>query len=319
VGDAKRTNKKNVEAHRDFSDLEKHAARYNLWLPEAISLRDAKRRHLKYFTLPGKWSYDVYFFKMHEIIQYDGRGFPGVRFCDNNVGSYIEAKSRLGNTVGKKGNFEDLVLDGEREFWDIFPYDIYNLDFCGTCFPYNQPPFSRTFEAISKIIEDHVAKNYFPFIIFLTMKALASETHHEAKDQLKGNIEENRKNSNFADHINELIPNLERFIENDFANFILISIPKLICHLSKEYCDLDICSRARYARTDGMRRKYHITKFVFKFNRKRQRTLSIQNRDYNRNVLQIMRLDNIINIEKGNIGGDVDSSLRDLKRCVETS
>jgi len=207
-----------------------------------------------------------------------------------------------------------LVLNDQPEFWDGFSYDLYNLDFCGTCFPDDQPPFSDTFRAITKIIERHVSNNNFPFTIFLTMKALDSQTNEEAKRQLKENIETNRQNQTFADRISRLIPNIDNFVTTNFVDFILVSIPKIICHLSQSQCDMEVKARAKYARFNPTDGNFFITKFVFKFTRKRDRSLNVRNENYVNNVLGIMGLDNIRVIDDSSITDGIRTSLADLKR-----
>ena len=315
--DIKKINEKTVDSYADFSGLIKHAARCKLWLPEAKTLRQEKNRPLRYFTLPGKWAYDIFFLEKEGIIAKDSRGFPDVRFCDNNSKSYSDAKQLLGNTIGKKENFEKLVLENQREFWDGFPYDIYNLDFCGTCFPDNQPPFSETFQAIEKIINQHAAKNHYPFIIFLTMKALERETNSQAKTQLIQNIETNRADINFTQKLNALIPNTQTFISQNFVDFIIISVPKIICHLAQNYCDIETKTRAKYARPNQEAVEYYITKFVFKFTRKRQRDLTVRNDNYINNVLQIVRLDNTITIDPTSITPGIRKSNEELVSYTE--
>lgn len=313
ISDIKKINEKTLDIYSDFSGLIKHTARTLLWLPEAQLLKAERNRFLKYFTLPGKWAYDIFFFEIKGIVKRDKRGFPGVRFCDNNSKSYSEAKKLLGNTIGKKENFEKLVLENAQEFWEGFPYDIYNLDFSGTCFPNNQPPFSETFQAINKIILEHLSKNYFPFTIFLTIKAMESETNPEAKKELKGNIEINRRNVNFKKQINSFIPDTDDFITNNFVDFIIISVPKVICHLAENQCDLEIRARAKYARPNDRHVNYYITKFVFKFTRRHyRRTLSIQNENYINNVLSIICLNNVKLINQSSITGSIKQSRREL-------
>lgn len=43
ASDLKKINIKNIEARREFRDSLKHIARCVLWLPEALSLRGAKK------------------------------------------------------------------------------------------------------------------------------------------------------------------------------------------------------------------------------------------------------------------------------------
>jgi len=221
----------------------------------------------------------------------------------------------LGNTVGKRGNFEDVVLNGRKEFWDGFPYDLYNLDFCGTCLPDEQPPFSDTFEAITTIIENHVSRRHFPFSLLLTMKALADETNMVAQEELKANIETNRADACFADQINEAIPDTERFVRANFADFILISIAKIICHLAKAHCDVEIRNRAKYPRQNGA---YFITKFVFAFRGREQRSLRIASPMYASNVLEAVALNNVMTIDQSCISREIKRSHGELVEYVKS-
>src|SRR3990167_5662651 len=271
--DLKKVNEKTVDSYADFSGLIKHAARCTLWLPEAKSLRQNKNKPLRYFTLPGKWAYDILFFEKEGIIQKDMRGFPDVRFCDNSPKSYSDAKRLLGNTIGKKENFQ----------------------------------------AIKKIISKHASGNQYPFIIFLTMKALDSETNPQAKELLIQNIETNRTDANFTQQINALIPDTRTFANQNFVDFILISIPKIICHLSQSHCDVEIKARAKYFRQGG----FYITKFVFKFTHRSRRTHSVNNENYINNVLNIVKLNNAITIDNTSITQDIRQSNLELVQYAE--
>ena len=315
--DAKKENERSVEAYLQFGGLIKHASRYLIWLPEAKALREEKRKFLSYFTLPGRWAWDIFFFEKNRIIERRDRGFPNVRFCDRDVKSYSDAKRLLGSTIGKKANFEEIVLAHNDEFWGGFPYDLYNLDFSGTCFPNDQPPFSDTFEAITRIIENHASEGYFPFVIFLTMKASPNETNKSAKEQLKENIETNRGDSNFSEQINQLIPNTNNFVRSHFVDFIIISIPKLICHLANAHCIAEVRSRAKYFRRSQRQRNFFITKFIFRFTRRR-RSLRIRNNNYIENITSIMRLDNVKTISPSSINSEIIKSRDQLQTYINS-
>ena len=315
--DIKKINKKNVESIRDFTDPLKHVVRCSFWLPEAESLKQEKGEFLKYFTLPGKFALDILHFGEKGILKKINRGYPGVRFCDNNPGNYTEAVKRLGQTIGMMKNFESVVLDNEPNFWEGFPYDIYNLDFCGTCFPDSQAPFSDTLKSIKKIIKKHSDEESFPFLIFFTMKSLKSETHHQTISELKDNITLNRQNENFTSQIDQTIPDLNNFVNNEFDKFIIISIPKLICHFSKEDCDVEIKARLKYKRTNSLGQEYFITKFIFKFT-KRLPTVSINNENYNSNILWLMNLEDVKEITDADITEEVTSSHTDLQEYIES-
>lgn len=302
-------NKKNIDSFFDFNDLPKHTVRYNYWLPSAQLLIKEKGRKLRYFTLPGKWAWDIFLFEKFDIVEKDGKGFPYVRFCDNNYQFYTEAKSLLGNTTGIFANFEDVVLKDNRKFWDGFPYDIYNLDFCGTCFPDSQPPFSNTFRAIDKILMKHSeSKKSFPFLIFLTLKAKEDETNLDTISDFKENIKENRKNIEFKDLINTIIPDIDILINKRFEDFIFICLPKIISYLAQNYCNVYLNQRIKYYRDA---KGYYITKFIFRFDYKKP-TLKIINSNYIENVKKTLNLDDIILIENKDFSKNIINSRNEI-------
>jgi hypothetical protein len=310
----RKTNQKTIEAYHDFGDELKHAARYLLWLPEAKKLKSEKGRFLTYFTLPGTRAFDIFFFEQEGIVERQVRGFPGVRFCENNSDAFSTAKRFLGDTIGIKRSFEDIVLNDKKEFWDAFPYDIYNLDFCGTCFPDNQPPFSNTFESLTKIIKRHCLQVHFPFLIFLTMKAFSPETSKEAQKDLIKNIEDNRNDGNFADIINKLIPNTNSFVKDNFVDFIILSIPKIVCHIAqREKRSISVQYRAKYARHNG---RYYITKFVFRFDGCIP-GLRIKSQQHIANVKEIMRMGNVITINNSSVTNTIRESHNRLLKYNE--
>ena len=312
ASELRKVNRRSIEAYKEFGGTLKHAARCILWLPEAKALKLQKRRFLKYFTLPGKWAWDIFFFEREKIIEKRERGFPGVRFCDNNLESYTTAKKLLGNTIGARRNFEELVLEGKEEFWDAFPYDIYNLDFCGTCLPDQQPPFSDTFESINKIIENHVSHRAFPFLLFLTMKASPEETRKDAKQDLIQNIIDNSKTPEFADIVNEVVSDPVHFSETRFADFIILSVPKVICHIADAHCKVEILHRAKYQRGE-----FYITKFVFRFEQKRRTRLRLYSTEYAQNIKRIMQLDNVKMIDNAVVNTSIRTSRNHLKEYIE--
>ena len=309
--DIKKISFRSRDSFLEFKDLIKHTARCLLWLPVAKSLKQQKGDYLRYFTLPGKFAWDIFLFEKNNLLKKEARGFPDVRFCDNNAQFYTEATRLLGSTIGIKKNFEELVIEDNKIFWEGFPYDLYNLDFCGTSFPDNQPPFSDTFKAIKKIIYKHAESSAFPFVIFLTIKAKKEETRSEAISELKGNIESNRANPIFNEAITRLIPDINTFVEDKFCDFMIVSIPKLICHLAKDHCNVEIKARSKYKRSN-----YFITKFVFLFTPKIQ-SLVIDNPNYNYNVTEIMRSDNIKEIKSIDITEDIKASHKELKDYIK--
>jgi len=315
--DLRRSNRKANEAFREFGGGIKHAARCLLWLPEAQELKKMKKNsYLRYFTLPGNWAYDVFFFEEEGILRRAERGFPDVRFCDNSARAYTTAKKLLGNTIGKRGTFERLVLDNSGVFWDGFPYDLYNLDFCGTCFPDEQPPFSDTFQAIKKIVEEHRQKRSFPFTIFLTMKALSEETNAAAVRELGDNIEHNRGIRELTALINAAIPNTDALICGNYVDFILISIPKVIYSIAQGQCAVSIKGRAKYSRRSKEVGRYFIVKLVLRFEALGvRRSLVVQN-EYLDGVRRCLDLSSVVDITNADVDNRVKASLKLVEQKI---
>jgi hypothetical protein len=267
-------NDKYLETYADFGGRIKQCARRLLWLPALQSLREEIGCNLRYFTLPGPRAWDVLFFGSNNLLTCNRRGFDDVCFCDNNKQNFLEAKKVLGNTPGILGNFENVILKSQKlrhkPFWDMFPFDVYNLDFCGTCFPKTEPPFSRTFKAILSLLNAHASKmntRRTPFLILLTMKASAGITSREALSQLKTNIETNRRDNALTGQINNAVgADTKMFADAHYQEFILISIPKFLAHIAQGTgISMRVIKRGYYPRSPaGGGSTYHMTKFVFR-------------------------------------------------------
>ena len=139
-------------------------------------------------------------------------------------------------------------------------------------------------------MEGHIHHRCFPFVVFLTMKALIDETNARAREELMQNIESNRAQTEFKHAFDETIPNTADFVRRDFCDFIIVSIPKLICHLARDHCGVEVRQRAKYARTSDDGKEYFIVKFVFRFTGQQRTSLRITNENYAANVVQIVRL-----------------------------
>lgn len=302
------------EIQVDFGDVVKHEARLKLWLPALKELKDELGKHLKYFTLPGPKAYDVIKWKNSNLIRFDGRGYPDVCFCEMDHDNYINAKRILGKTRGIKAKFEKVIRERQnpkyKAFWDFFPYDVYNLDFCGTWFE-NEEPLSDTFRSIIKLVNHHVSRrNFTKFLLFLTIRIDKGRTNPRVIEDLKNNLELNSRNSRFLNKVNALIAgNIAQFIERNFHRFILVSLPKLIAFKfipqTKRFAGtIESIGRGYYLRN----RRYHIGKFVFLVGKKRT-SLRINPSWYENCVCESLEVGNIIEIVKETIP---HSTKRDL-------
>ena len=232
-----------------------------------------ENRRLKYFTLCAEEAIDVYFMSMENIISgYDGRGYPTVVFCEYLQEPYAIIASNLGRTKGFLAEFEDLVLNKEteksKEFYSELPFDLYNLDFTGVCFPRKDAPFSRTLDAIVTLIQE-LGKQEQPkgFDIFLTFRAQRSAENKIAIKALKENIKENRKNFDWYDDICERkFGDVGELLGNSYHEFLLRALPKLIGRYGKEAgYKLQCPYTLYYPRPNIDFPEYYIISFVLSF------------------------------------------------------
>ena len=307
------------EVSRDFGDVVKHEARLKLWLPPLQDLYRELQRPIKYFTLPGSKAYDVVLWEINQLVRHDGKGYPDVCFCDCEHNSFANAKRILGNTRGLLARFEDVVLGGKDKryaaFLDLFPYDVYNLDFCGTCFERCQPPVSNTFRALSTLIEKHIARRAFtPFLLLLTVRIDRGRMNQDVVQDFKDNIETNLNTQTVSESLTQLIEgNLDSFVSNRFENFIMLSIPKLLgFRLVSSYSKARISQvrRCLYARSG-----FHIGKFVFRIEKEKP-GLSISPPWYRDFVQQSADMGDILRIEALQISPDTAEDLKRLRATV---
>jgi len=302
----------------DFGDPLKHEARLKLWLPIMRELKNMLGRKLKYFTLPGPKAYDVIKWKKEGLLEFDGRGFPEVCFCEMDPNNYINAKRILGNTGGIKGRFENIIQNRRdpryKAFWELFPYDVYNLDFCGTWFE-DEEPLSQTFVSIINLINAHVrCRKFNKFIVFLTIRIDKRRTNKQVIDDLKDNLQDNLSQQIFQGILS--IDDLATFIKNRFHAFMLISIPKLLAfkmipqtrRLSGRITKL---TRGYYPRN-----RYHIGKFVLVIDK--ERTDLRHNPDwYKQIVRESFELTHIIKIARNTIAEETQRDLQALREEIK--
>lgn len=311
-----------IEISHDFGDPIKHEARLKLWLPALRALKNSfEGKYLKYFTLPGPKAYDVIKWQNEDLIEYDGRGYPGVCFCDMNADNFANAKRILGNTRGVLAKFEDIVNEPNnpiyKAFWDLFPYDVYNLDFCGTWFE-DKEPISETFTSIINLVNTHVSKrNFKEFLLFLTIRIDMTRTNHQVIKDLRDNLLDNCVNQRFSNKIHILTGNnIEQFSMEYFYKFILVSIPKLIANkliprVEKLSGKIENIKRAYYRRNHN----YYIGKFIFLIG-KEKTNLRINPIWYERCVSKSLDFNNVIKISKATLSRNTENDLKELKKQI---
>jgi len=174
------------------------------------------------------------------------------------------------------GTFQDFIKEISNNRWrreklkklNLFPFDIYNLDFTSSCIPSTEAPFSRIFEALTKLIELNQREKQ-DFDLFLTFRAKRSEDNETAVKQLKRLLDKNCKDHPNAKKILEAIYlNTTKLLFN-YENFIMITIPKYLLKKAEDFnYVMDIHPSFKYKRKHG---GYYMTNMILSFNYYRRR------------------------------------------------
>lgn len=269
---------KRKRENQDHSrDVIKHYVRVKGWVECAKrrleSIREKKTDgYVRYFTLCGENAMDVFLFEKHNLVYFDGRGFPDVVFCEKDLEIFESIRRILKRGGGDfLGEFEEVVF--RPEFAKLFPFDIFNLDFTRNCFPNHEQPFSKTMSSIVKIIEEQGKKDS-DFDLFVTFRAERSRENQTAIAQLRENMEKNL--GEVAAIKEEFVQKygdkgLDRLLNKDYGRFLFVTFPKLIVRFGNNSHFTVSCSHEyQYSRrythsTTGHKCHYKIIKFIFSF------------------------------------------------------
>lgn len=270
------------EATASFICPKKHFVRRNGWLvvakkrKEAVSSRNETDGYIRYFTLCGREAIDVLLFEKEDIIRSNIRGYPDVCYCDYSRDGPMEfaiLKEALGKTKGFNKKFEDLVND--RTFVDLIknePFDVINLDFCGSCFPKYDAPDSATLRAIERLLQ---LQSGISFDLFVTFRARRSEDNSEAIHELEAAMDRNFNDFNkiqvaYNDSVGRPLNDLS---VDDYPYFLLTTVPKVILGFAVNSglngkCRCRFCYGRRKKIDENKFLTYKIIKFIFSFDSK---------------------------------------------------
>jgi len=319
TNDRRISEEKQSEHERDYTDPVKHYVRRNVWVPAASDrlrkVKEREQRRLDYFTLCAEKAIDVHYFYMQNLIEgNDGRGYPTVVYCERDAVHYENLAANLGRTRGFFADFEYLVLNRNKQiskdFYLALPFDIYNLDFTGVCFPKGEPPFSRTLEAIITLITELGQPGYRRgFDIFFTFRAQRSAENETAVTQLRENLDDNiRQYQWYNDLFIGRHGNVAGLLRTRYHEFLLCSLPKLIGGFGKTAGFQVTCPYSLYyPRPNPQNPVYYIVSFVLKFD-----WVGVDMPIFGRRVRQQVPLQDIVTCSylqmiRENIGRDIQN------------
>jgi hypothetical protein len=282
-------------------------------------------RELRYFTLCSLEAIDIKTLYEAGILGRAASGYPSTFFCERDK----ELTEEIARIVGSNywsGAFEEFIsklysnndrLRDKLKEQNLFPFDIYNLDFTGSCIPGDQPPYSRTLEALTHLV-DLQHKEEQDFDIFLTFRAKEDKDNKDAIKQLVNLLSDNcKKYPEAKKTLDAHYSDIDKLRSARYELFIAIAIPKFLSGIAKDYrYKLGISPSYKYKRRQksANAEPYYITSMIISLeyiHDKRSGKLSklsdppivdeIQNIHYPNSIIEIFSHDVI----------DVDKKLRD--------
>ena len=255
------------------TDVIKHYVRRQAWLPAALAQIEASRRsgrQPKYLTFCAANAIDVFLFLKEGVISRDQRTdvVQDTYFCEKRDEEFNEISQLIGaHEQGFLGDFKEIVLyedDDETRCLDyddpsqrfsrsirnrldtrkkqqrlrsVAPFDVMNLDICGTFFPPTggiQSPMIRSIRTMLEWQTESATDDKHSldsFTVFVTAHMESGRVNPEAMCTLVRMIETNR--DAYAGFSEEL---LKRFGTIDareiaganFEGFYSIALPKVI-------------------------------------------------------------------------------------------
>lgn len=207
------------------------------WIQNYVERRQAEgvNKPWTYLTLPGKNALDIGFLCQKGLLERGGEGFQKtVAICDNRWASWVE--KRIGPLIASsRKSLEKVIWQQQDPLVTNFPYDVINLDFCGTLLQ-NEGPRERIIETIRCLEEIFELQRGCGFLLLLTTRTGDDQFGEEAEAELRKVLlhnvdEEDEFRVKYEARYGsvDLIPCLESFTE-----FTQIVIPKIIARIARD-------------------------------------------------------------------------------------
>ena len=216
------------------NDVVKHFVRQRAWLPAALSQASTTRgmgREPKYLTFCAAQALDVFLLLKEGVLIRDESTncVLNTYFCEKNAAVFGEITRLIGSAEqGFLGDFADMVLfkeDSETEGKSLddvatqyprnlrnrlstkdrhlrlrsaVPFDVINLDICGTFFPPSGGVLSPMLESIRTLLDWQTDSadeedGFGSFTLFLTAHVESGRVNPEAFHELITMVEDNRE------------------------------------------------------------------------------------------------------------------------------
>jgi len=192
---------------------------------------DGVDRPLKYFTIPGPNASDIGLLAQANILNRTSEGFPYVTICDETSAEQVQANLGRFQAISSL-SFEDAVREPKGDLCPFFPFDIINLDTCGTFITRVENPIRalRRIIGIKSILRLQRGQG---FLLLLTASADDVLARNKFEQFLINNLNNEEKfKEEYFNRFNVLSP--EPFKE-DYRALVQVVLPKLIALLARDF------------------------------------------------------------------------------------
>lgn len=351
------------------TDVEKHYVRRQAWLPAAMEQVEASRaagRDPNYLTFCAAEAIDVFLFLREGVIQRDPLTDVVVDtyFCEKKDEQFNRISQLLGaHDQGFLGDFVDMILfeddeetrnadlsdpsrrysrdlrkrlatkERHQRFRAALPFDMMNLDICGTFFPPQGGVQSPMLRSIKTLLDwqTQCAENddeFESFTLFLTAHVEGGKQNEDAMNELVTMMENNAATyAGFARAMHDRLGTSDstQAVEEAFEDFYCVALPKVIVGEAFDrgwLADVRFSGRYRREKTTNLGTPggtYHMLVWVGRFDRHRRRsqplgrTQTPSDHDYAESILGLTCQPEDINERAVGIQEEIS---RDLKSVV---
>ena len=319
------------------TDVKKHYVRLHAWLPAALAQREATLRSgrpVTYLTFCAAQALDVFLFLNTGVLVRDAQTdiVSNTYFCEKSADVFQAISDLVGpHDQGFFGDFQEMVLFEDDEFTlnrhyedptqrykqherkrlnvkrryerfkSVMPFDIINLDICGTMFPSSAGVHSPMLKSVDRLLGWQAACSELEsFTLFLTTHIEESWVSSAALGELVSLVNNNgNEHAGYADRLRSRFGSNEaaEIAEREFVDFYCLAVPKII--VSKAFENgwlvepgfVGVHTRDRTGPDGGVVSTYSMLSWVGKFARcsavghELRRSVAPETVDYSRAVV----------------------------------